>query len=183
MGTALATQSISDPAELTGPQKVAILLMAVGRKPVTEGLGLEALGVEMDGPWVKINEWCESSVPGVYAIGDITGRTPLTPVAIAAGRRLADRLYGGMEGRHLEYDLIPTVIFSHPTIGTVGLTEDEVKDNLMFGGGKIGDHMTNAMSPSDARARAARREARRLPPATTPCRRQSRRSTWIAARA
>ena len=63
----------------------------------------------------------------VFAIGDVTGREALTPVAIAAGRRLADRLYGGMDGRHLEYHTIPTVIFSHPPIGTVGLTEDQAR--------------------------------------------------------
>ena len=57
----------------------------------------------------------------------MTGRPQLTPVAIAAGRRLADRLYGGMEGRHLDYELIPTVIFSHPPIGTVGLTEAQAR--------------------------------------------------------
>ncbi|NOR35802.1 MAG: glutathione-disulfide reductase, partial [Woeseiaceae bacterium] len=59
--------------------------------------------------------------------GDVTGRAALTPVAMAAGRRLADRLYGGMDGRHLEYDLIPTVIFSHPPIGTVGLSESNAR--------------------------------------------------------
>ncbi len=63
----------------------------------------------------------------MYAVGDVTGRAALTPVAIAAGRRLADRLYGGMTDRHLDYELIPTVIFSHPPIGTVGLTEPEAK--------------------------------------------------------
>ena len=61
--------------------------------------------------------------PGLYAIGDVTGREPLTPVAIAAGRRLSDRLFGGQSDRHLDYENIPTVIFSHPPIGTVGLTE------------------------------------------------------------
>jgi glutathione reductase (NADPH) len=66
-------------------------------------------------------------VDNIFALGDVTGRNALTPVAIAAGRRLADRLYGGMEGRHLEYRLIPTVIFSHPTIGTVGMTEDDAR--------------------------------------------------------
>ena len=57
----------------------------------------------------------------------MTGRAALTPVAIAAGRRLADRLFGGMVNRYLDYSLIPTVIFSHPTIGTVGMTEDEAR--------------------------------------------------------
>ena len=63
----------------------------------------------------------------VFAIGDITGAVALTPVAIAAGRRLADRLYGGMEGRYLDYRNVPTVIFSHPPLGTIGLTEDEAR--------------------------------------------------------
>ena len=64
---------------------------------------------------------------GVYAIGDVTGRAALTPVAIAAGRRLSDRLFGGKRDRHLDYDLIPTVMFTHPPIGTVGLTESEAR--------------------------------------------------------
>ena len=59
----------------------------------------------------------ETNVEHIHAIGDVTGREALTPVAIAAGRRLADRLYGGMDGRHLDYQWIPTVIFSHPTDG------------------------------------------------------------------
>ena len=61
----------------------------------------------------------------MYAIGDITGRYPLTPVAIAAGRRLADRLFGGQSNAKLEYAAIPTVVFAHPPLGTVGLTEPE----------------------------------------------------------
>ena len=63
----------------------------------------------------------------IYAIGDVTGREALTPVAIAAGRRLADRLFGGMADRKLDYENIPTVIFSHPPIGTVGMTEAEAR--------------------------------------------------------
>jgi glutathione reductase (NADPH) len=67
-------------------------------------------------------------VDHIFALGDVTGRDALTPVAIAAGRRLADRLYNGMTDRRLEYHTIPTVIFSHPPIGTVGLTEDEARE-------------------------------------------------------
>ena len=74
---------------------------------------------------VPTDEYQNTNVPGVYAIGDITGREALTPVAIAAGRRLADRVFGGMQDRHLDYANIPTVIFSHPPIGTVGLSEVE----------------------------------------------------------
>ena len=70
-----------------------------------------------------------TNVPGLYAIGDITGRAELTPVAIAAGRRLADRLFNGQTERHLAYDNIPTVVFSHPPIGTVGLTEAQAREH------------------------------------------------------
>ena len=73
--------------------------------------------------FVPTDEWQKTNVDHIFAIGDVTGREALTPVAIAAGRRLADRLYGGMSERRLAYELIPTVIFTHPPIGTVGMTE------------------------------------------------------------
>jgi glutathione reductase (NADPH) len=101
------------------------LVWAIGRSPNTESLDAEKAGVERD-PWgfVPTDKFQQTNVDHIFALGDVTGRAQLTPVAIAAGRRLADRLYGGMEGRHLEYELIPTVIFSHPPIGTVGLSEE-----------------------------------------------------------
>ena len=101
------------------------LVWAIGRTPNTAGLDAEKAGLELD-PWgfIPTDKFQQTGVENVFALGDVTGRAQLTPVAIAAGRRLADRLYGGMEGRHLEYDLIPTVIFSHPPIGTVGLSEE-----------------------------------------------------------
>ena len=104
---------------------VDCLVWAIGRSPNTDGLDAGNAGVELD-PWgfVPTDDFQATNVDNVFALGDVTGRAQLTPVAIAAGRRLADRLYGGMEGRHLEYDLIPTVIFSHPPIGTVGLSEE-----------------------------------------------------------
>ena len=77
--------------------------------------------------FVPTDELQQSNVEHISALGDVTGRAALTPVAIAAGRRLADRLYGDMEGRHLDYRLIPTVIFSHPPMGTVGMTEEEAR--------------------------------------------------------
>jgi glutathione reductase (NADPH) len=102
------------------------LLWAVGRGPSTGGLGLERAGVRTDERgFIPVDEWQDTNVEGVHAIGDVTGRVALTPVAIAAGRRLADRLFGGMSERKLDYDCIPTVIFAHPPIGTVGLTEPE----------------------------------------------------------
>ena len=74
------------------------------------------------------DEWQKTNVDHIFAIGDVTGREALTPVAIAAGRRLADRLYNDMSDRRLEYDTIPTVIFTHPPIGTVGLTEQAARE-------------------------------------------------------
>ena len=105
------------------------MLWAVGREPVVADLGLQQAGVrQYDDGYVIADRFQQTSAPGVYAIGDVTGQLALTPVAIAAGRRLADRLFGGQVGRHLDYDLVPTVVFSHPPIGTVGLTEAEARD-------------------------------------------------------
>jgi glutathione reductase (NADPH) len=104
------------------------LIWAIGREPATRGLGLEAAGIEPDaGGFIPTDRFQETSVPGIYAIGDVTGREPLTPVAIAAGRRLADRVFGGMTGRHLDYRNIPTVVFTHPPLGTCGLTEEQAR--------------------------------------------------------
>ena len=68
-----------------------------------------------------------TNVAGVHAIGDVTGRAALTPVAIAAGRRLSDRLFGGKPERHLDYEMIPSVVFTHPPVGSVGLSESDAR--------------------------------------------------------
>ncbi len=105
------------------------VVWAVGRAPNVEGLDTEAALIESDGyGFIPVDDYQRTNVENVYALGDVTGREALTPVAIAAGRRLADRLYGGMEDRHLEYHTIATVIFSHPPIGTVGITEDAARE-------------------------------------------------------
>jgi glutathione reductase (NADPH) len=105
------------------------VIWAVGRRPLTGGMGLADAGVEVrDSGHIPVDKFQETNVAGVYAIGDVTGQAELTPVAIAAGRRLSDRVFGGMEGRYLNYDNIPTVIFSHPPIGTVGLTEPAARE-------------------------------------------------------
>ena len=105
------------------------IVWAVGRAPNTEDLDLDAALIRADGyGFIPVDDYQRTNVENVHAIGDVTGREALTPVAIAAGRRLADRLYGGMEDRHLDYRTIPTVIFSHPPIGTVGLREDEARE-------------------------------------------------------
>jgi glutathione reductase (NADPH) len=104
------------------------VLWAIGRAASVEDLALSQAGVALDvSGFVATDKYQATSVPGVYAVGDVTGRAQLTPVAIAAGRRLCDRLFGGQSGRHLDYELIPTVIFGHPPIGTVGLTEQAAR--------------------------------------------------------
>lgn len=104
------------------------LLWAIGRAANTKGLNLEAAGVARgaDG-FIPVDDFQRTNVEHIFAVGDVTGRPALTPVAIAAGRRLADRLYGGMKDRHLDYRCIPTVIFSHPPIGTVGMSEEDAR--------------------------------------------------------
>jgi len=104
------------------------VLWAIGRESNVTSLGLAAAGVARgpDGV-VATDAWQDTNVAGIHAIGDVTGRSALTPVAIAAGRRLADRLFGGEPDARLDYRLIPTVVFSHPPIGTVGLTESEAR--------------------------------------------------------
>ena len=107
------------------------LIWAVGRAPNTANLGLQQAGIDTDARgFVCTDDFQRTSLAGTYAIGDVTGREALTPVAIAAGRRLSDRLYGDMPGRHLDYQNIPTVVFTHPPIGTVGLTEPEARERF-----------------------------------------------------
>lgn len=120
---------------------------------MTADLGLEKVGVKMDERgFVKADEWENTSVEGVYAVGDVTGKRLLTPVALAAGRRLSGRLFGppAFKNLKLSYDFVPScvrscwpfirgpitdlnlrlprVVFAHPAVGTVGLTELEAHD-------------------------------------------------------
>jgi glutathione reductase (NADPH) len=105
------------------------VLWAIGRAPSTDGLGLEMLGIALDANGhVPVDAYQNTAARGVYSIGDVTGRFELTPVAIAAGRRLADRLFGGMPDAKLDYADIPSVIFSHPPIGSVGLSEAQAEE-------------------------------------------------------
>jgi glutathione reductase (NADPH) len=107
------------------------LLWAVGRTPNTRELNLDAAGVEMQpNGIIPADAYQNTNVPGIYALGDVTGREPLTPVAIAAGRRLAERLFGGKPELKLDYENIPTVVFAHPPIGKVGLTEPEARERF-----------------------------------------------------
>ena len=118
--------SAADGREVSGYDCV---LWAVGRAPGTGDLNLASAGVETDRyGFVPVDKYQTTNVTHISAIGDVTGAAALTPVAIAAGRRLADRLYGGFDERHLNYELIPTVLFTHPPIGTVGMTEPEARE-------------------------------------------------------
>lgn len=104
------------------------VIWATGRRPNTWDLGLEAAGVEIDKRgYIPSDKFENTNVDGIYALGDVTGKVALTPVAIAAGRRLSDRLFNNMPQRHLDYENIPTVVFSHPPIGTIGLTEEQAR--------------------------------------------------------
>ena len=104
------------------------ILWAVGREPNSDTLALDVAGVETDDEgFIPVDKYQTTNVEHIFAIGDVTGAQALTPVAIAAGRRLADRIYGKMAGRHLDYRLVPTVIFSHPPMGTVGMTEAQAR--------------------------------------------------------
>ncbi len=107
------------------------LLWAIGRAANVAELGLESAGVAQAEGFVVTDALQNTNVGGVYAIGDVTGRAALTPVAIAAGRRLSERLFNGKTDLRLNYDLIPTVVFTHPPIGTVGMSESEAR--AMYG--------------------------------------------------
>lgn len=101
------------------------VLFAGGRRPNTANLGLEHTGVELNHRgFVEVDKYQNTSQAGIYAVGDVIGKVDLTPVAIAAGRRLSERLFNGKTDEHLDYSLIPTVIFTHPPIATIGLSEE-----------------------------------------------------------
>jgi glutathione reductase (NADPH) len=120
--------SVTSPdADLHGFDKV---IWAVGRRARTAQLNLAATDIEVQrNGLITVNDYERTSVEGVYAIGDITGRPQLTPVAIAAGRRLAARLYNDQPEWIMDYENIPSVVFSHPPIATIGMTEQQAQEH------------------------------------------------------
>jgi glutathione reductase (NADPH) len=106
---------------------VDCLIWAIGRDPATNDMNLQAAGIAVDNKgFVIVDKYQNTNVPGIYSVGDdITGAIALTPVAVAAGRHLSERLFNNKPDEHLDYSNIPTVVFTHPAIGTVGLTEPE----------------------------------------------------------
>jgi glutathione reductase (NADPH) len=121
----LTTLVAADGREFSGFDS---LLWAIGRGPNVARLDLDRAGVRQDSSaFIITDEFQNTNVAGVYAIGDVTGRAALTPVAIAAGRRLSDRLFNHQTDRRLDYNMIATVVFTHPPIGTVGQSESEAR--------------------------------------------------------
>lgn len=107
-------------------QTVDCLIWAIGRKPATDKLNLAVTGVKVNHlGFIEVDKYQNTNISGIYSVGDDTGAIALTPVAVAAGRRLSERLFNNKPNEHLDYTNIPTVIFTHPPIGTVGLTEQQ----------------------------------------------------------
>ncbi|MEP6346121.1 MAG: FAD-dependent oxidoreductase, partial [Parasphingorhabdus sp.] len=139
-----------------GPSQTAdVIMVATGRVPNSGNLGLEALGVDLDKSGaITVGDDNKSSVDSIYAVGDVTNRVQLTPVAIREGHAFADSVFGG-NPRTISYDNIPSAVFSSPPIASVGLTEDEAR-------AKYGEHikvyrsdfnpMKNVVSGRDERA-------------------------------
>jgi len=105
------------------------IIWAIGRVPNMDGLNLEVTDVELNETGaIKVDKYQNTTQNGIYAVGDVIDKINLTPVAIAAGRRLSERLFNNKDNLFLEYHTVPTVVFSHPAIGTVGLTEKEARE-------------------------------------------------------
>lgn len=138
-GPSLHTNSIPEKVEKHGNGQVTIyftngkslgpvdtLVWAIGREPATDNINLDAAGVKTNPQgYIPTDKYQNTNVDTIFAVGDNTGRAQLTPVAVAAGRRLSERLFNNKPNEHLDYSNVATVVFSHPVIGTVGLTEPE----------------------------------------------------------
>ncbi|HET9122833.1 MAG TPA: FAD-dependent oxidoreductase, partial [Acidiferrobacteraceae bacterium] len=104
------------------------VLWAVGRRPATQRLGLEKAGLTPDAAgFIPVDAYQNTDIPHLYAVGDVVAGPALTPVAISAGRRLADRLFGQQPDARLDTTVVPTVVFSHPPVATVGLSEAQAR--------------------------------------------------------
>jgi glutathione reductase (NADPH) len=112
--------------------EVDCLLWAVGRSPEVEDLNLKAIGMKQDKRGhIPVDQYQNTNVENVFALGDVCDKNfELTPVAIAAGRQLAARLFNGQKDAHLVYDNIPSVVFAHPEVGSIGLTEPEAREKF-----------------------------------------------------
>jgi hypothetical protein len=125
-------------------------LFATGRSPEVEDLRIKDLGLKLnDKNHIKVDKYQNTNIANIYALGDVCDQGfELTPVAIAAGRRLADRLFGGQSDAHLEYDTIPSVVFAHPEVGTIGLTEPAAREQYGSDNIKVYNASFTAIPPS-----------------------------------
>ena len=126
--SALTTETEGDPASLHHLVDADAVLHATGRVARTDGLGLEAVGIvcRADGT-VPVDDHLQTVVPSIHAVGDLVGRMALTPVALAEAMVLVDRLFGEGQRRPIDYALVPTAVFTHPQVGTVGLSEEAAR--------------------------------------------------------
>lgn len=136
------------------PLDVDIVLIATGRVPNTNGLGLENAGVELDDKGaIKVDEYSQTNVDSIYAVGDVTNRVQLTPVAIREGQAFAETVFND-NPKTVDYRYIPSAVFSHPPLAAVGMTESEARDAL----GSVKVHtsdfraMKNVLADRDERA-------------------------------
>ncbi|HSE77296.1 MAG TPA: glutathione-disulfide reductase [Alphaproteobacteria bacterium] len=107
-----------------------LVMYATGRRPNTDGIGLEAAGVHLNKAGaIAVDEWQRSTAPNIFAIGDVTDRINLTPVAIAEGRAIAETLFGGNPTR-MDHADVPSAVFSQPPVGTVGMSEETARQQL-----------------------------------------------------
>jgi len=112
------------------PVDASMIMFATGRTPNTHGLGLESVGVKLDGEGaIVVDRFSRTSAENIYAVGDVTNRVNLTPVAIAEGRAVAETLFG-KRAMSVDYDNVPSAVFSQPPIGTVGLTEAQARERF-----------------------------------------------------
>jgi glutathione reductase (NADPH) len=111
------------------PIETDLVLFATGRNPKIDGLGLEKAGVEIEKGAIKVDEYSRTNVESIYAVGDVTDRVQLTPVAIREGHAFADTVFGN-NPRTIDYSCIPSAVFSNPPIGAVGMTEGEARNKL-----------------------------------------------------
>jgi glutathione reductase (NADPH) len=128
----------------SGTLEIDCLLWAVGRAPEVYDLGLDKAGVKQsEGGHIIADDYQNTNVENIYALGDVCGKAELTPVAIAAGRHLANRLFGGAQfsTARLEYNNIPSVVFAHPEVGSIGMTEPQARE--AFGDSKIKIYQTS----------------------------------------
>jgi glutathione reductase (NADPH) len=107
------------------------VLYATGRVPNANGIGLEAAGVAVNAAGaIQVNDRYQTSVPSIYALGDVTARLQLTPVALGEAMVVVDELFGpaaGKKPRNMSYEFVPTAVFTHPNIGTVGYSEADAR--------------------------------------------------------